>query len=209
MTNSKAKRVAPGSPARIPVGGSNTASAAISKRSGSGQGPQDTDRSPGVAGWSPLKKGAVAAGIVALAAGAVLFFTSGTAMAGGLPGGTAPPRGLPGGGSSPGGGGGGSSPGGSGGVNNSERDLTPDGIRGIQRTLRGLGYGAAPYNVTCSGALDAPTRSAVRAFQGAYNRDAAGHADWAPRTLKVDGIVGPQTRQALTHYARFYDSGSC
>ena len=63
--------------------------------------------------------------------------------------------------------------------------------------------------MTCSGSLDAATRSAIRAFQGAYARDAANHADWAPRTLKVDGIIGPETRRALTHYSRFYDSGSC
>ena len=200
-------------PARIPVSG-RSAQSTIDQRAGqSGQPGQ-----PGQAetGWSPLKKGLLAAAVVAVGAVGVLALTSGTANAGTppprLPGGTTPPR------NNGGGGGGGSpantgSPGGSspaqGDVRPSERNLTADAISGIQRTLRGLGYGAAPYGVTCSGRIDAGTRSAIRAFQSAYGRDAANHSDWSPRTLAVDGVIGPNTQRALTYYRRFYDSGSC
>lgn len=209
--NSSSQRGRATGPARIPVSGQRTATAAIGQRNG--QAPPSGSPGPsGLAAWSPLQKGLAAAGLVGVVAAGVLYFTSGTAMAAEPPRlpGTQPPR-------LPGGGGGGSSPsstaspggGGGGAVNRSEANLTADGIRGIQRTLRGLGYGAAPYNVSCSGAIDSATRSAVRAFQRAYAPDAANHADWVPRTLKVDGIIGRETQSALTHYSAYYDRGSC
>ncbi len=102
-----------------------------------------------------------------------------------------------------------SSPSGGNRVYDSERNLRPEGIEAIQRTLRGLGYGESPHNVTCTGVIDAATRAAIRLFQGAYGRDAANHPTWTPQTLEQDGIIGRNTQAALQYYREYMERGGC
>lgn len=64
-------------------------------------------------------------------------------------------------------------------------------IEAAQRVLRALGY-----NISADGIAGSATAAAVRAFQGAANRE---HPELF--RLAVDGVIGPQTRSALGWYA--------
>lgn len=54
--------------------------------------------------------------------------------------------------------------------------------------------------------ITADLRSAISAFQGAYATDAARHPEWQPRSLTVDGTIGPNTLRALQNYAAYAQS---
>ena len=88
------------------------------------------------------------------------------------------------------------------------QSLTSDQLSRYTRILHGLGYQDAVLGMTVDGVPDEPTRQAILAFQGAYNRErAASHTDWQPASLTVDGVLGPRIAQALEHYVDFLAPG--
>lgn len=94
------------------------------------------------------------------------------------------------GGGSTGGGstGGGTGGGGTGGGSNTSEPHDRTTVEAFQRILRGLGY-----NIGADGVIGPATRTALRQFQSAANRERG----WR---LAVDGVLGPMTREALTWY---------
>ncbi len=96
------------------------------------------------------------------------------------------------GGGGTGGGGGGHTGGGS----HSSEPHSRDAIEGYQRILRAL-----QYQIAADGVMGPATRTAIRTFQGAANRERGAH-------LAVDGILGPQTRDMLRYYmvSGYFDS---
>lgn len=147
----------------------------------------------------------------------VLALTSRKANASSTP---APSNSAQGGGASNnngGGGGSGSNGGGGGGAPGhlSEAPLTPEQISHYKRILLGLGY--TGLNADAAGTIGTYTRIALRAFQAAYNTEnnsvaRTGHSQpggvgrtelFSPRTLKVDGVLGPDTRAGLDNYERY------
>lgn len=94
----------------------------------------------------------------------------------------------PGGGGTGGGTGGSGGSGGTGGGSHTSEPHDRDTIEAYQRILRGL-----QYQIAADGMIGPATRTALRAFQGAANRENG----W---NLAVDGILGPRTRQGLQWY---------
>lgn len=147
---------------------------------------------------------------------AVLALTSRKAHASTTPAPSASAQGGSSNNNNGGGGGGGSSNGGGGAPGHlSESQLTPEQISHYKRILLGLGY--TGLNADAAGTIGTYTRIALRAFQAAYNTEnnsvaTTGHSQpggvgrtelFQPRTLTVDGILGPNTRAGLENYARF------
>jgi hypothetical protein len=86
--------------------------------------------------------------------------------------------------------GGGSTGGGStgGGGSHTSEPHDRDTVEAYQRILRAL-----QYQIAADGVIGPATRTALRAFQGAANRERGWH-------LAVDGVLGPNTRNALAWY---------
>ena len=61
--------------------------------------------------------------------------------------------------------------------------------------LRALGH-----QLTHAGPADTRMATAIARFQVAYAADAAAHPDWQPRSLTVDGELGPAVKAALANY---------
>jgi hypothetical protein len=61
--------------------------------------------------------------------------------------------------------------------------------------LRALGH-----QFTHGAPSDARTSAAIARFQVAYAADAAANPSWQPRSLAVDGEMGPSVKAALRNY---------
>lgn len=169
----------------------------------------------GLSGTQKALGGVALGGLVALA---VLAVTSRKANASTLPHGSGNPSssiqggGGGGGGGSADNGGGGGGGGSTSGLHTSEQSLTPDQISHYKRILLGLGY--TGLNADTAGTIGTYTRIALGAFQRAYNADNAaiqrggstpnGRTElYQPVSISTDGVLGPQTRAALDHYASY------
>ena len=96
--------------------------------------------------------------------------------------------------------GGGSTGGGStgGGGSHTSEPHDRDTVEAYQRILRAL-----QYQIAADGVIGPATRTAIRTFQGAANRERG-------TSLAIDGVLGPNTRNALRFYmgAGYFDADS-